>query len=365
MAGKLISLRDVAEAAGVSRMSASRALREGTKVSAELRGRVRAEAERLGYRGDRLVSEVMGSFAGGRAVGYRETFAVLWWRPWPALDTGGFDFAVEMRRGLHDGAELHGCRLDEVLIPERRAEAVLRRRLRARGIAGVIITPPPVAGMAAPELPWGEFSAVTLGSSLSRPALHRAQNHHYQAMERVLEEVAARGYERPVLLMQASVEERAHRAYMAAFLAWLGAKRAGDVHPDARDTDGGLAMWARARRADVVIAENDRLLNAVRGHAAAPCGAGWVSLDVTERAGEISGIFKDARRLGRVTVDLLAQARRRRETGLPEAATVLMTEGVWCEGATLRARQGSGALRKPVDFLRSCAPGKGLGRGAG
>jgi DNA-binding LacI/PurR family transcriptional regulator len=339
MAKNFVSLRDVAEAAGVSRMSASRALREGTKVSAELRGRVRAAAERLGYRGDRLVSEVMGSFAGGRAVAYRETFAVLWWRPWPALNAEGAGFDAEIRRGLHDGAELHGCRLDEVLIPERNAAVVLRRRLRARGIAGVIITPPPEAGRAAPELPWAELSTVTLGSSLSKPTLHRAQNHHYQAMERVLEEVAARGYRRPVLLMQASVEERSHRAYLAAFLAWLGAERAGDVHPDARDTDPGLAAWARARGADVVIVENDRLLAAVRGRAEAPRGVGWVSLDVAERAGAVSGIFKDARRLGRATVDLLAQARRRRETGLPDAASVLMTEGVWCEGATLPARR--------------------------
>lgn len=339
MAKQVISLRDVAEAAGVSRMSASRALRDGTLVSVELRERVRAEAERLGYRRDRLVSEVMAGFAGGRALEYRETLGVLWWRPWPELDATVGDFDGDMRRGFYDGAEIHGCRLDELLIPEKNAEAVLRRRLRARGIRGVIITPPFRVGQVAPALSWEELSVVTLGSSLVRPALHRAQNHHYQAMERVLEEVAARGYRRPVLLMQVSVEERAHRAYLAAFLAWRGAKHAVDVHPDARDTDRGLAKWVAARKADVVIAENDRLLHAVHKQAALPSGVGWVSLDVVERSGRITGIFKDARRLGRVTVDLLLQARLRREVGVPEAATVVMVEGVWCEGTTLPGRK--------------------------
>jgi DNA-binding LacI/PurR family transcriptional regulator len=229
--------------------------------------------------------------------------------------------------------------LDEVVIPERNAGAMLRRRLAARGITGVIITPPPSVGAVVPDLPWERLSAVTMGSSLRAPLLNRAQDHHYQAMERALAEVAARGYRRPVLLMQASVEERAHRAYLAAFLAMLGGARQGDVHPDARDSDESLVSWVRRRRADVVIAENDRLLAHVRRGLVMPEEVGGVSLYVTSSAGGVSGILKNVRRLAGATVDLLVQARLRKETGLPDAPTVLMTEGVWCEGATLRGRK--------------------------
>lgn len=335
--GKAVSLRDVAVAAGVSRMSASRALREGTQVSAELRARVRRAAEKVGYRGDQLVSELMTSFAKRRVPAFRETLAALWWEPWPELDAPNHDFGTELRRGLHAGAERHGCRIDDVLITPKTTGEALRRRLAARGIRGLILTPPPSADQPVPALVWDDFSAVIVGSSLRKPSLNRAQNHHYQAMERALAEIAARGYRRPVLLMQASVEERSRRAYLAAFLAWRGAESAGDIHPDAHDDDTGLGAWVKRRRADVVIAENDRVLAHVARSLDMPGAMGGLSLDAATRTGGVSGIFKDVRRLAIIAVDLLLQARWRQETGLPESPVVLMNEGVWVEGATLRA----------------------------
>lgn len=319
-------------------MSASRALRNGTQVSEELRTRVREAADAVGYRSDRLVSELMTSFAKRRVPMFRETVAALWWEPWPELDAPDHDFNTEMRRGLHAGAERHGCRLENVLITPKTSGDSLRRRLVARGIRALILTPPPRADQPAPALPWGEFSAVTVGSSLRTPSFNRAQNHHYQAMERALSEIAARGYRRPVLLMQASVEERSRRAYLAAFLAWRGAESAGDIHPDAHATDAGLAAWIKRRRADVVIAENDRLLAHVARSLHIPEAVGGLSLDVTTRDGRVAGIFKDVHRLAACAVDLLLQARWRQETGLPDSPVVLMNEGVWVEGTTLRTR---------------------------
>jgi DNA-binding LacI/PurR family transcriptional regulator len=331
-----MSLRRVAELAGVSRMSASRALRGADGVGEAVRARVLAAAERLGYRQDPLVSELMTNFVRRRMPVHRETFAALWWQPWPDFDAAGPHYPLELRRGLHEGAERHGCKIDEMLIPEKRAGALLVRRMQARGIRGVIITPHPGVALCAPDLAWEKLSAVTIGSTLREPSLNRAQNHHYQAMQRALAEVERRGYRRPVLLMQAVVEEASRRAYLAAFLAMRGADRAADVHPDAHAGDESLAAWVRDRGADVVIAENDQLLAHLAWSFAMPAAIGGVSLDVSERAGTITGIYKDVRRLAACAVDLLLQARWRQETGLPESPLVLMNEGVWVKGTTLR-----------------------------
>src|SRR3954471_17101105 len=54
------TLRDVAGAAGVSPSTASRVLNGGKPVSAELAGRVRAAARRVGYSPNRLAQALRG-----------------------------------------------------------------------------------------------------------------------------------------------------------------------------------------------------------------------------------------------------------------------------------------------------------------
>jgi DNA-binding LacI/PurR family transcriptional regulator len=333
----VVSLRAVAEAVGVSRMTVSLALRDDGRIRPELRAKVREAAISLGWVADPLVSEVMRSFVRRRKPTFRETIAVLWWRPWEELEALPTAFHRELRRGLAEGAARHGCGLDEFTIPARNAGAVLRRQLKARGIRAVVITPPANERIPAPGLNWGELAAVTVGTALRVPELNRAQHHHYNAMGRVLDRLAALGCERPVLLTQRG---QAHRAYLAAFLAWQGPDRAGDVNSEPYG-EGDLAGWVRRRRADVVVAENDELLAmaAVQGGALAT-RFGGVSLDVDDPAGRVSGIHKDTRRTGVCAIDLLLQARFRHETGIPREPISVMNEGVWVEGETLRADDG-------------------------
>jgi DNA-binding LacI/PurR family transcriptional regulator len=254
----LISLRHVAAEANVSRMTASRALRWGTPVSAPVRERVQAAATRLGYHKDRLVSELMTSFARQHVPVFREVLAALWWEPWPDLQASPPGFNRELRRGLCLGAERFGCQIDDILIPDANPGRKLNRLLEARGIQGVLILPPP-DDLQTPDLDWKKISVVTVGSSLREPELNRSQHHHYNAMSRVLQEVRKRGYRRPAFLMQKQLEERARRAYLGAFLAWQGSEQAGLVHPDAHDDDPKLPAWLRRVRPDVVVAENDQL----------------------------------------------------------------------------------------------------------
>lgn len=331
----LVSLRTVAEAAGVSRMTVSLALRDDPRITLAQRERVRAAARSLGWTPDRLVSEVMTSFVRRRMPTFRETLAVLWWRPWEELEALPTAFHRDLRRGLLEGAKSHGCRVDEFCIAGRNPSPALRRQLAARGIRGVIITPPPNETTPAPALAWERLSAVTVGSSLREPELNRAQHHHYNAMARTLAKLDALGAKRPVLLIQRG---QARRAYLAAFLAWRGAECAGDINTDAY-LEPDLPAWIKGRRADVIITENDELLARaeIKGRLATQLGG--VSLDVDNPQGVVSGMHKDTRRTGECAVDLLLQARFRHETGLPTEPLTVMNEGVWIEGATLLAKR--------------------------
>jgi hypothetical protein len=68
-----------------------------------------------------------------------------------------------------------------------------------------------------------------------------------------------------------------------------------------------------------------------------PPRLGWVSLDVNDAMGEITGIFKNTCRMAERAVELLMNERLRRETGLPKEPLTLMIEGMWIAGKTLYA----------------------------
>ena len=72
-------MKHVAQAAGVSVMTVSLALRHAPSIPVATRERVLAAAEKLGYRRNPLVSVLMAGLRGRQRVGrYAATFRVCW-----------------------------------------------------------------------------------------------------------------------------------------------------------------------------------------------------------------------------------------------------------------------------------------------
>lgn len=340
--GAVVSLRQVAEAAGVSRMTVSRAFKEDSPMRAELRERVLVVARKLGYEPDRMVTELMTSFVKRRPVKYRETLAALWWPERWQLQAASCGFNSEIRRGIEAGAARHGCGVEHVVLSAKQSGAALTRMLQARGIHGLLITPPLTADVLAPALDWNAFSAVCIGTTLREPKLHRAHVGHYSAMVQVLERLRDRGYRQPCLLLRHDLEERMRRAYAAAFTVWQedGAER---IWRASGYGSPGLIEWVRARAPDVVIGDTDWWHDVLSGH---PAARSFVSMDVETPNGKISGHQQDTVRIAEGAVDLLVQARLRHETGEPPSPLVMITTGHWMEGASLPASKPEVPTRK-------------------
>ncbi len=324
-----MSLRRIAGLCGVSRMTVSRAFDPAQPVESKLRERILAVAEREGYRPDRMVREVMTTFARNRKAGYRETLAALWWSK--GMPASGY--LAQVKAGLDEGAEFHGCRFDHFEVCTAAARKGLARVLRARGIRALVVTPPMDEPDLAELLPWDQFTAVAIGSSLRNPSLHRTQHNHHQGAVRVMEEVVRRGHARPALVVNRAFDLRAARGASGAFLAWF---------PDAAErvlfsedhAPAALARRLKALRPDVVISDSE----AVR--AQAPAGADYVAMSVDPN-GDCAGVVQQPALLASAAVDLLLRSRWRGETGAPAEPMTLMTAGEWHEGRTLRgAGQG-------------------------
>ena len=334
---RIISLRDVAEEAGVSRMTASRALREGTQVSSELRAKVLAAAENLGYKTDQMVSQIMGSFAGQRQVDYRETIAVLWWPGrWALATLQDENYEVRTLRGLQIAAELHGCKLENISMTEDRPAQVMSRMLTARSIQGIILTPPRHYDQTAPDLDWDKFSVVSIGTTLHTPRFHRARVSHYNTMVLALQKLDQLGCKRPCLLVNEDLEKRMDRAYTAAFMAWNPKAASDRIWRKADMSERGLKTWIKARKPDVIIGD----LAHWQPFLPEPYASKrFVALNVMDRTGDICGVLQNTELLAEQAVDLLMHARLRKQTGIPKSPTTTVNEGVWLSGKSFQPGQ--------------------------
>lgn len=328
-----ISIRKLASLLGASRSTVSRAFRDDASVRPELRARILAEAEKHGYRPDPLVSELMTSFARRQPVGYRETLGVLWWPArWAQSEQAG-TFGGRLRGGLDQAAERHGCRLTQFVL-QQGAAAALTRTLLARGIRGLVLTPPSDPNQAAPGLDWANFSTVVIGRSLTTSGFDRVHHNHYASMAETLRRLKERGFRRPVLLADVNLEERMQRAYTGAFLAQGGGAFSHVLHLEGKDP-ATLARKLKALTYDVIIADVEEWAETIRALPAALRVAGFVSLDVRRSDGPVTGIRQSVERMAACAVDLLMQRRLHNDRGMPAEPVSVLTPGFWVEGESL------------------------------
>lgn len=135
------SLRQLAQALGLSRSTVSRALNNAPRISAATRRAVQEEARRMGYRPSAALSAAMSGAASRGRRQFRETVAIV-----------SFDYPLHLHKpdlshaawrrvfceGLVESAGRLGCDLDFLSLRDHPLPS-LRRILRARGISRAII----------------------------------------------------------------------------------------------------------------------------------------------------------------------------------------------------------------------------------
>src|SRR5260370_32445356 len=145
----MVTVKDVARAAGVSVATVPRLHNDSTQVTEDTRGRVRAVAARLGY----------SPHAGARSLSTRKTNGIGVLLP----DLHG-EFYSELIRGIDQRAQRHGFHL--LLASshnEKAAIAAALQPMRSRVAELTVMPPPPGAHLPAGDLP-ASFPALPLHS---------------------------------------------------------------------------------------------------------------------------------------------------------------------------------------------------------
>lgn len=339
-------MQDIAERAGVSRMTVSRALRHDAKISAATTEKINRIAREIGYRPNPLVSALMADLRQQHPVNDVSTLAFVTSYP----TRFGWREAAAFRHyfiGAQARAHELGYRLEDFwLRQEGMDEKITSRILVARGIAGIMIapTPDPFTPIA---LPWEKFAAVAFGYSMNIPPLHRVTNHLSHSILTALQRLRKLGYRRIGLCMPSDANKRVDDAWLSGCLLFQHRlPRHECVRPLLTDTWSRpvFLRWLRQKRPDVVVTGSFRTDGKLVSDWLAEAGyrvpddIGFALLDWSPESGPVAGIDQTFENVGAAAVDLLVEELQRNERGIPRCQKVVMIEGFWRDGDTVRSK---------------------------
>ena len=360
------SLRDIAQASGVGRTAVSLALRDDRRLPLPTRQRIQEVARRMGYAPNPLVSRVM---AMHRSTG----------GPHP-LGTLGFLTAYPTREGwrnatslrYHDGAVARAAQLGYRLeVFWTREPGMTGRRmttvLRTRGIEGLILAALPRA-VGHLSLEWPRFAVASLGYTTRRPALHRAVHHHFEAMAVTLRLLLRRGYRRIGLALDLGLDERVHHLWRAGFLVHQDRLRQSDRIPVLlmRKPHGQeFPGWFERHHPEAIIGSDPIIVEWLHDLGQiVPDDVGFAHLDWSKHLGGIAGIDQNSEVVGATAVDLVVNQLHRGERGIPTHPKVVLIEGRWTEGSTVRDMKRTATVPRSLTAVRiTPSPRRPSGRG--
>ncbi len=354
---QFVTLKDVAQKAEVSVMTASRALRNAPGVSQSTRERVLEIARTLGYRPNALVSAYQ-SYVRSHRTNFKANIAWVndhtsrgYWHKGPYLE----DYV----KAAAARCDRLGYRLEEVWLPRsERGGAVdgwraYQRVLRARGIRGVIL--PHLLHPTWATFDWDGFSVATIGSPhrfLQEAQCQGAEDlYHVSTMDafsnarRALEQLRRRGYKRIGFFLPRWLDQFSDTLYRASFRI-MQEEQGGDAGiPILMDDDLSEKVprffedWVRANRPEVILCSKNIVLPWVRQMGLrvpediclahlflASDVAGWTGIDPRKEA------------IAEAAVDLVVGQLQQGEFGPVVAQRKVLTEGVWVDGWTAPAR---------------------------
>lgn len=335
------SMADVAREAGVSKNTVSLALRGDSQIPATTRQRIAGIAERMGYRRNPVVGELMARLHAGGSRRFRSCLALINANADQHALTRHPTIPVYVRGCRERAAEL-GYKLDAFWMHEPGISAARWAQiLKARGIPGGVITglmsENRIRGAFLPVLQ--ELPFVVTGVRTRDPELSFACADHHMVALRAFEKAIELGYRRPGLVLDHEIDALVDHRFSAGFRAGQQRIPAGrrlkpffDVQR-ARENRGLFTRWMDAEKPDVVFS----LYNEVRE---------WIAAAASERSEPVAMIQYEWREqhpdwpgmnqhndiAGQAAIDMLVGMLHRGERSPPPFPLATLIGPTWMDG---------------------------------
>lgn len=332
-----VTMKQVAEKAGVSPSTVCRALSSNPQIPPETRERVRAVATEMGYKIDPLLSAFAsrrrGKIQGSEAttIAYITKFSTAdSWRQNP--------YYLQLYNGALARAEYLGYKLEHFWLKEPGMDGKkLSRMLYNRGISAVCVPPTPrVRGHI--SFDWERFSCVAIGYSVLRPNLHRTAPHHFHGMLMAVRELRRLGYRRIGFCIFTDTSRRVDDLWLAGIL--LCQQSLPDLVVKYLIFDDHsikhLPEWTVREGLEVVIGGDPVVFRELRQSGLFPDRVDYVAGSWEGPESGLAGIDQRPDQIGATTIDLVIAQVQRGERGIPAVPITTMVEGRWRTGHSLR-----------------------------
>lgn len=337
-------MQDIAEQAGVSLSTVSRALHDNPRIGVRTRDRIHRIAADLGYRPNPMVAALMKQLRTNRPVA-------------PVCNLAWLDFYEDpeawkqsaVQRGFYAGAlaraRARNYSLERIQVcapgmtPSR-----LNHILESRGIRAVLMSWMRDSDGISSCLPFdlNRFAVISVGTRYQRPDLSYASDDQYISSCLAIRRLWELGYRRIGYVGEPGIERIVENRFSAGYLTTLTIELGGTTLPPLFTFDDvDVVEWWHRFRPDAILTSNRLVLRNLRQHGIrVPEDVGLAHLNIEDCAdyapAELAGIKQDNERVGEGAVDFLISQISTNAVGPPEIPRGVLTPSLWVEGPTVR-----------------------------
>lgn len=341
-----VTLRDVANEAGVSATAVSLAIKGSKRISASKRNQILKLAEELGYRRDPMMSALCSyrDNRNPRTSNVNITFLQYGDKPIPLSSEGAFE------KEIWESAQTESKRLGYSLSRTWAGDPSLNSNrlksiLKSRGVEGLVIYQAncPLTNL---KPIMSDFSLVWVGDGPKGAKLNSVRINRFSSMKMAWESLSKLGYKAGgLVLTEHSVDqnyaewEAAHNHFQrqltgeAQYIPPLTFKTNEDCNL------AELSQWLMKWKPKVVISAFRKIHDLLEGSDyTIPRDIGFLSLS-TKTGSRLSGIDQQTSCIAETGVRLIDRLIRSREQGVPDHHQIIETDGLWNRGDTLRKQE--------------------------
>jgi len=334
---------DVAKVAGVHRATVSLVFRNHPSIPATTRERVLECAKQIGYSPDPMLSSLAAYRSRLRPKAFQGTLA---WLVTDSLWEGVTAFQ-DYYEGAVAQANTYGFKIDIFKLEEYSScRDRLASILRNRNIRGILL-PPSSQPNSVVDFPWKEFSAVKFGYSIVNPQLHTVASSQFRSTVLTMRQLYLLGYKRIGFFFDRTHDAKTdHNPLGGYFVETYGVGALGGIPPFFCYEAKEFLKWYRKHQPDAIITGQRDILKFLEPTGLNVPGELGVAIpllerDVMERKVKLAGVYEDSICIGVTAVDFLVGMIYRGERGIPKQPQVVLMEGNWHPGDTVRAVNGA------------------------
>lgn len=334
-----VSLKDVANVAGVHPTTVSMALRNHPRIPEATRSRLKKLAEEMGYTRDPALVAL---------VEYRNSLyrsksppVIAFLTKWSPMDGWKTDRPKNLFwEGAKDRAHRLGYKLEHFSLGEAGMTAArMSKILLTRNIKGVILANFQHHTKSI-ELPWEHLCAVRIDYEPLEPELSSITNNQLGATRLAMRKVRDLGYKRIGLCTPVPWEQLLDNIWAIGYL-WEQQKHdPKDRIPELRyNLDDTMVetfrKWLDRYKPDALLGHSDDIMVVAEALGlSVPGDLAVAGLNCKDTDEETAGVRQNHEAVGRLAVDIVAGFMSQHKYGLPATPTRSYVDGYWIDGIT-------------------------------